>query len=214
MIKPGEEWGTPTTAKPDLEVWGDDTEIANAVVARPGALLRLREPASDIARAVGADEADIFGIEVAMDVLRLDDGRLAVNMLVLGTPPDRLRRFAGGFGASITVDGRPAFDGTTTTVVVATGEFLRGRDVVPRGHPGDGRAEVQVYAVAARERREMRSRLRSGSHVPHPAIAQRVGRRVEITCDTAPAVEVDGHLAPRRERFTIEVVPAAYRLLL
>ena len=67
------------------------------------------------------------------------------------------------------------FHGPCTTVVIATGQFRHGLDLVPRGHPGDGRAEVQIYAVPGRERRELRVRLATGTHVPHPKITQRPG---------------------------------------
>ena len=90
-------------------------------------------------------------------------------------PPDRLSRFTRSVPVEVIVDGVACFSGPATTVVVAVGQFLRGADLVPRGHPGDGRAEVQVYAVAGRDRRRLRARLRSGDHVPHPEITQRIG---------------------------------------
>ena len=70
--------------------------------------------------------------------------------------------------------------------MVASGQYLRGIDVVPRGHPGDGRVEVQVYAVAAGERAGVRARLPQGVHLPHPDITQTTGRRVESWRRTRP----------------------------
>ena len=69
--------------------------------------------------------------------------------------------------------------------MVASGQYLRGADLVPRGHPGDGRVEVQVYAVRRGERAAMRSRLPQGVHLPHPDITQTSGRQVEIRADRA-----------------------------
>ncbi len=116
---------------------------------------------------------------------------------------------------TVTVDGRPVWSGPATTVVVATGQFLDGLDVVPRGHPGDGRAEIQVYAVRPRERRALRGRLHTGTHVPHPSIAQASGRRIEIMCTHGAApLAVDGHPGGSAEHLDIDVVPGAYRLLL
>ena len=67
------------------------------------------------------------------------------------------------------LDGRPWFSGPATTVVVATGQFLRGLDLVPRGHPGDGKAEVQVYALRrAGAAARCAARLATGAHVPAP----------------------------------------------
>ena len=63
VIRPGEEWGRPTSAAPDLEVAGGDADLAAAVrvsgilegfLRRGGALVRFRPDASsDFAGAVG-----------------------------------------------------------------------------------------------------------------------------------------------------------------
>ncbi|HEY5173747.1 MAG TPA: hypothetical protein VIK54_18630 [Acidimicrobiia bacterium] len=223
MIKPGEPWGRPATAAADLETSGGDADLAAAVSGRPGILVRFRpDPSSDLARAVGlADDRSVErGIEVPLDVLRIDaapaavDMPVAVNMIVVGTPPEVLGRFARRFGANVRVDTKPVFHGPCTTVVISTGQFRRGLDLVPRGHPGDGRAEVQIYAVPARERRALRARLATGTHVPHPEIAQRTATRVRISVDRRVPIEIDGRPVPRADLLEITVVPSAYRLLL
>jgi YegS C-terminal NAD kinase beta sandwich-like domain len=217
VIKPGEEWGHPTSASADLEVAGGDADLAAAVADRPGALVRFRPDAgSDFAGAVGLDRdrAVAVGVELPVDLLRIDDGPAAANMIVIGTPPDALRPLTRRFGANVRVDGRPVFHGPCTTIVVATGQFRRGLDLVPRGHPGDGRAEAQVYAVPARQRRALRARLATGTHVPHPAITQRSGARVTVSTDRRVALEIDGRPAPATDLVDVTVVPDAYRLLL
>ncbi|MDQ1381858.1 MAG: hypothetical protein QOJ71_2577, partial [Actinomycetota bacterium] len=118
------------------------------------------------------------------------------------------------FGANVAVDGKSVFHGPCTTVVVATGQFRHGLDIVPRGHPGDGRAEIQIYAVPRRQRRELRNRLSTGTHVPHPGITQRSGSRVRVSVDRRVPVEIDRRAAPEADRLDITVVPGAYRLLL
>jgi hypothetical protein len=231
MIRPGEEWGRPSGAVPDLEVSGSDADLAAAVTARPGALVRFSpDPTSDLAGAVGlgrgvAANTSAGGVEVALDLLRLADGRTAVNMIIVGSPPDAasgriVRRIAPTgfgvrrFGATVRVDDRPVFHGPCTGIVIATGQFRNGLDVVPRGHPGDGRAEVQVYAIPGRERRQLRARLATGTHVPHPKITQRTGVRVFVSVDRPVPLELDGRPAPRTDRIDVAVVPNAYRLLL
>jgi hypothetical protein len=214
VIKPGEEWGTPSRADPDLEVAGRDRDLAAAVAAHPGALIRFRGgPGSDVARAVGIATSITSGVEVALDALVVDGRELATNMVVAGAPPDRLRRFSRRIPVTVTVDGTEWFRGDATTVVVATGQFLRGLDVVPRGHPGDGRAEVQAYAPAPGERRRLRARLGTGTHVPHPRIAQRAGRQISIRWDRPQPLELDGDRRGTAAAVTVEVVPGAYRLL-
>ena len=140
------------------------------------------------------------------------------EMTVRYLPPDKVAAYLEfartELGANVAIDGRSVFHGPCTTIVVATGQFRNGLDVVPRGHPGDGRAEVQIYAVARRQRRELRNRLSTGTHVPHPGITQRSGSRVRVSIDRRVPVEIDGRLAPEADRVDISVVPGAYRLLL
>jgi hypothetical protein len=217
MIKPGEPWGRPTSAAADLEVSGGDADLAAAVSARPRVLVRFRpEPSSDLALAIGlgGDQSVARGIEVPLDVLRVEDGPLAVNMILVGTPPDGLGRFARRFGANVRVDTRSVFHGPCTTVVIATGQFRRGLDLVPRGHPGDGRAEVQIYAVPGRDRRRLRERLATGTHIPHPEITQRSGASIRISVDRRVPIEIDGRSVAGADLVEITVVPRAYRLLL
>jgi diacylglycerol kinase family enzyme len=135
-------------------------------------------------------------------------------MVVLGTPPDRLTRFSRMRWFTIEIDDRSWFAGPATSVLIATGEFLRGNDLVPRGHPGDGRAEAQVYALNAGERRLVGERLRNGTHVPNPRVLQRVVRRFAVTVERHVRLEVDGVARGRVETLAVEVVPAAYRLLI
>ena len=59
----------------------------------------------------------------------------------------------------------------------------------------------------------MRARLPNGTHVPHPRIAQRMGRRIEISATRTLPLEVDGARRAPARTLTIEVVPAAYRVL-
>jgi hypothetical protein len=216
VITRGEEWGSPAAGPPDLEIEGDDPTLA-AALASAGAdpLVRFAPSAtSDLARAVGLGAGPYQGIALPCDLLAFDrDGPRACNMIVFGDPPDRLTFLSRPKQVAVAVDGRALFDGAATTIVVATGEFLRGLDVVPRGHPGDGRAEVQVYSLRANERAAVRARLRTGTHVPHPRIVQRAGSRIEVSGARPRPLEVDGARSGSASAFTVDVVPAAYRLL-
>src|SRR5262249_59072923 len=92
----------------------------------------------------------------------------AGNGVVIGTAPDRQHWWSRAPGVQVTVDDRVVHEGGATGVVIANGQFLHANDVVPRGHPGDGRIELQVYSVPRRERGALRRRVRDGSHLPHP----------------------------------------------
>ncbi|MEZ5169663.1 MAG: hypothetical protein R3A49_02820 [Acidimicrobiia bacterium] len=139
----------------------------------------------------------------------------AIGTVVLGTPPDRLGRLSRSFHVRVAVDGREVFAGKMTTVVVASGEFLRGADLVPRGHPGDGRLEVQVYTLERRQRKVMRERLATAGHLPHPGILERSGRRVEVTVPTGSwPLEADAVPRAPVSGLEVTVLPGAVRLAL
>jgi YegS C-terminal NAD kinase beta sandwich-like domain len=202
------------TEQPDLSVAGDDRALAQWVADHPGALVAFRPTAgSDVARAVGLAPGRAGAHPITLDALRLSHGGLAVNMVVLGTPPDRLTRWSRALPVTLHVDGTEVATARTTTIVVATGQYLRGLDVVPRGHPGDGRLEVHVYRLRPAERRPMRARLQHGTHVPHPRITARPGHEVEIVAGRPVPVEIDGESRAPLTALSITVVAGAYRLL-
>ena len=133
--------------------------------------------------------------------------------MVVGRRPDRLRAWHRSCPLAVVVDGRPVFDGTATGVVVMNGQYLGGSDVAPRGHPGDGRLEVQVYALRAGERAGMRRRLPVGTHLPHPRIVTATGREILVRAGRTLPVLLDGHAAGSAANLALRVRPGAVRLL-
>lgn len=200
MIRPGQPWGAPTAGPPAARGAGSDRDLAALVDAYPGARLRFDpDERCELARAVGLTGAGAGVTDLPVDALDVDRVGLAVNMVVAGVTPDRLGRWSRARPVTVRVDGRWVHDGPATTVVVANGQFRRGADLVPRGHPGDGRLEVQVYALRPRERAGMRRRLPGGGHLPHPRIVTTTGREVEIRWAAPAGLEVDGAArAPQR----------------
>lgn len=215
-IKKGEAWGSESTGPPDLEVAGSDADLA-AALTRAGAnpLVRFRPSAgSDLARAVGLGGGEAgSGVALPLDALRLADGTLTVNAVVVGVAPDRLRWWHRRRPVEVEVEGRTAFSGRATTVLIVNGQYLRGADVSPRGHPGDGACEVHVYALAPGQRAPMRARLPTGSHLPHPAITTRRGTRASVRFARPVPLEADGVSTGRATCLEVELAPRAYRLL-
>ena len=219
-LRHGEPWGRAASGPPDVDVAGDDADLAALATRRPGALVRFRpSPRSDLARALGLGPDGAGATEVAIDALTVErnggaNAVEAVNVVVLGPAPDRLRWGTRAARMTVTVDGRRWFRGRATTVVVANGQFLRHADLVPRGHPGDGWAEFQVYGLSRRERRGMRRRLATGTHVPHPRVQTGRARRVEVEVSRRRLpLEVDGRKQSRTGRLAVTLVPGAIRLL-
>jgi hypothetical protein len=221
-VRPGEPWGEPATGPPDLEITGSDADLAGAVETHPEALVHFRPGrTSDLARAVGLDPgARPSGWAAPIDALRLAPAAglpaaHAVNAVVLGRDL-RQRRAGRGTRVQVRVDGREVAAGPATTVVIASGQFVDGLDVVPRGHPGDGRIEVQVYALRGSDWAKMRERLPSGSHVPHPRITTASGREVTVHVEGRGfPIRVDGvHANQPVSDLAVAVVPGALRLLI
>jgi hypothetical protein len=220
-LRPGQPWGTEESGPADLEVTGGDGMLASVLasgVVDP--LVRFAAaPGSDLARAVGlVAGAATTGVALPLDVLDLVVGNgsqkiVAVNSVVVGVAPDRLRAWHRPAGLSVEIDGKAVEAGSATSLVVMNGQYLRGLDVSPRGHPGDGVAEAQLYALPPAARRTMRARLTVGAHLPHPAITIRRAHRIQVRASRPVPLEVDGAPAGQVTELQLDLRPAAYRLL-
>jgi len=240
-VRPGQPWGTEASGPPDFEVSGGDRVLAVAVgrgITDP--LVRFSPgPDSDLARAVGlVAGAAPAGLALPLDAFTITasprsgvrlpeyggkgtpvDGALssvtieAVNSVVVGVAPDRLRAWHRPASLSVEIDGVAVEAAQATSLVVMNGQYLRGLDLSPRGHPGDGVAEAQLYALPPGARRAMRTRLATGAHLPHPRITIRRARHVVVRASRPADLEVDGAPAGQISDLEIAIRPAAYRLL-
>jgi hypothetical protein len=79
--------------------------------------------------------------------------------------PNRLRRFQPLINRL-----RPADED-----FIMNTQFLGSWDVIPRGHPNDGRVDILTVpaSLSWRQRWQFRRRIQSGTHVPHPLIEVR-----------------------------------------
>lgn len=188
----------------------DHSDLARALGLRPGAAATHTVSLDGLRCFVERDRARTRGPGPPPEPTEL----LALGSVVLGTPPARLRSWSAAPRLHVSVDGRVAHVGPASTVVVANAGFVHGDEVAPRSHPGDGRAEVQVYRLARRERRQLRERIRHAEHVPHPRIVERRGRVVEVAVERgAIGFEADGVPRGPVTRLSVVVSPSAVRLL-
>ena len=193
-----------------VEVHGGDAQLGDALASTPSPRIRfVPDGSSDLARALGMTAGMPVHEPIEIDALELDRGGVAVNMVVFGHAPDRRGAPLGRAHCVVEVDGRVAWDGRATTVLVANGEFLRGLDVVPRGHPGDGRLEVHVHALRAGQRRRMRARLPTGAHLPHPGIRAAQCTEVGVRWDRPVPLEVDGRDRGRAQALSARLLRGA-----
>jgi len=217
MIRKGETWGEPFDHERHpgaVEVVGGDTDLAAAVAAHPGTPIRFTPgPDSDFARALGLRDTPTGDTVLTCDAIELPDGSPAVNAVVFGVPPDRQRWWHHRRRVEVEVDGRRVAGERALCVIVANGQYLHGFDVVPRGHPGDGRLEVQVYGLESRERAPMQRRLTGGRHLPHPRITESSGRHVTVRFHRAVDWEADGRPRGRITEATVSLVPGVVNLI-
>lgn len=218
MIRRGAPWegpATPADTAAAVLVAGDDAALAAAASTWPGRPVRFEpSPGSDLARSIGS-VGPLDGGEhlLPLDLVAVAGHGLAVNAVVLGPRPDRVRPWQRRVGFRLSIDGGEDQVVAGTSVVVANGQFLAGCDAVPRAHPGDGWLDVQVYDVPRPQRAPLRRRLASGAHLPHPGIRQCRARRVEIVVSLPVGLEIDGRRRGRIETAAVVVQPAALRLI-
>ena len=235
-IAPGRDWGEETTDSPDLVVVGGDASLAAALsgvwsghrgAARPAPLVELRAVGSGgLAGTLGLPGRDLSaeGVRRALtlDVLLVRLGAatsgeqrelVAVSGLEVGARIGSLAWRHRSRNVRVAVDGRTGLEGHAASLVVMTGELLGDADVNPRSHPGDGVAEVFLVDVPRAQRRALRARLPSGTHVPHPGITRRAGSHFVVELTASAPIHADGQAAGEAAALDIEVLAGAYRLL-
>jgi diacylglycerol kinase family enzyme len=94
-------------------------------------------------------------------------------------------------------------------VAAMNAQFLGPWDVAPRGHPNDGRLDVFDADLPFDERLQVRSRLKAGTHVPHPRIAERHVSAVQLDLDRPTPVRLDGDDVGTARTLVVHVEPDA-----
>jgi hypothetical protein len=96
-------------------------------------------------------------------------------------------------------------------VAAMNAEFLGDWDVAPRAHPGDGVLDVLDVspAMSLSDRWAARSRLRTGAHVPHPAVAVTRRPAVQVDLDRPTPVWLDGERVGEARRLSVRLEPDA-----
>ncbi|HSL59532.1 MAG TPA: hypothetical protein VK866_16920 [Acidimicrobiales bacterium] len=193
-IRPGRDWGGAGGLPPDAAVVATDADAA-AVVAQAagGAHPVVGLVGGDLCRTLGGrgDRAHLLApdaprLPVDVGWIRLDDGeeRPFVAHVVA-----RRRGWRG------------------RVVAIMNAERVGDWKLAPRAHPGDGRLDVLDGQLGLDQRLAARSRVRTGDHVPHPAIAERRVRALEVDLGAAIPVRIDGVACGRARHLTVRVEP-------
>jgi len=196
-IRKGEAWGTPGPLPAHGVVVRSDREARQVVTAAR----RAGEPipplgllGGDLCRTLGGtgDEARLRTPEAVQ--LPVDLGAVLVD--------GRLHWFVAHLVARRSwLHGR--------AVVAMNAQFLGAWDVAPRSHPNDGRLDVLDGDLPPGQRLMARRRLRSGTHVPHPAIQERRVTALQVELARATPVHLDGEHVADARTLSLRVEPDA-----
>ena len=195
-IEKGAAWGTHGPLPPEGIVVRSDGE-ARAVVERAR---RANEPipplglaGGDLCRALGGtgDEARLHSLDAVR--VPVDIGAVLVD--------GRLHWFVAHMVARRNWWRGPIY-------VAMNAQHIGHWDVAPRSHPNDGKLDTLVVTMPLGERLKARSRLSSGTHVPHRGIET---RQVAAVQWDVPDLDVwlDGERVGRARTLSVRVEPDA-----
>ena len=97
---------------------------------------------------------------------------------------------------------------------VMNAQFVGSWDVAPRSHPNDGVVDVLEISMGLGDRLKARKRLATGTHVPHPLIAQRRVSTAEFHLGRPTKIWLDGKPVITLTDFTITVEPDALTIVI
>ena len=196
-IRKGEAWGGPGSLPDDGVVVRSDAE-ARAVVqtaraaGRPVPTLGLL--GGDLCKTLGGpgDRARLRSPEAV--TFPVDLGRVELGDRHEWFVAHAVLRHRGWLGRA---------------VAVMNAQWLGDWDLGPRAHPGDALLDVTDGRLPVGDLLKARSRARTGTHLPHPALrTSRVGR-LELDFARPVGLWLDGQRVARVRRATIEVEPDA-----
>ena len=201
MIEKGQDWGELGPLPEDGVVVRSDAE-ARAVVTEARRANRPVPPlgllGGDLCRTVGGrgDEDRLHSPEATR--LTVDLGAVLVD--------GRLHWFVAHLVAR-----RRWLRGPLLGAFNA--QWLGDWDVAPRAHPGDGLLEVLEVTMSPGERWKARSRLRTGTHVPHPGIKLTRSDAVQRDLPGGHSVWLDGERVGPAGALSIRIEPDALRIV-
>ena len=202
-VAKGEPWGESGTLPDDGVVYAKDCDAARAV---------------QYTRARGLERPQ----------MGLTGGDL---WRTLGAPLGGIERLRNGPATRVTVDvGWVTIDGAemehcfvahcvartpmwSQVLAVMNAQWLGEWDVAPKGHPGDGWLEVTEAALGWADRRKVRERIHTGTHLPHPSIRTTRIRESEFEFGRPLRLYLDGSAFPKVRRLKVRIEPASLTVL-
>lgn len=196
-IEKGQPWGGSAEVPSELVVVADDAELHRVLqdARAAGSVPPIGLTGGDLARTMGAHASASDLVPGAERV------RLPVDLLEIRSEAGEWWAGAHAVARRHLLWGRLVF--------VMNSAFLGSWNVAPRAHPNDGRADVVDVGLGLADRLAARSRLASGTHVPHPDITVRRVATTTIDLDRFVDLRVDGVKVGRVRHLGVTVVPDA-----
>lgn len=195
-IAKGRPWGTPGALPPDGRVARTDAEAAALFVEDRGRPIGLL--GGDLCRTLGG---------------RGDDGRLRSSE-AMTFPVDAGRVVIDGVERWFVAHVVGGSIRRRRWAAVMNAAWLGGSNLAPRAHPNDGWLDVYDASLLLGDIHQVRDRMATGSHLPHPRIA---GRRVDsgtLSFERPLPVWADGTLLGRARHLEVFVVADALTVVI
>lgn len=204
-IRRGDAWGEPGPLAADAAILSTDGEVADLVAAAMAADDPVAEVGligGDIHATLGAPRRDAeelrggagirFTVDLGEVVVDRGDGIISRHLfLAHAVAHEGRRRWA------------------RRTVVAMNATHLADADLGPRAHPNDGLLDVYDGRVPRSQVRAASRREATGSHVPHPGIAERRTASYEVRSERLLPIRVDGRLIGAATHFELRCLPDA-----
>jgi hypothetical protein len=101
----------------------------------------------------------------------------------------------------------------TRAFVAMNAQFVGDLDLGPRSHPGDGLLDTYDARLPVSQLVQVRARARTGSHLPHPGIAQRRTSAIQVELDRPLGVWLDGERIGAGRVLSVRLHPDAVRVV-
>lgn len=200
-IRKGEEWGSVRAPDSTITVVHSDAELRRLVLAS-----RLGGAPLPLIGLVGGDLMRTLGGRG--DATRFRSGEpiphLPVDIVTVTADEARESVFVAHLVAR-----RTWWWGQITAVMNA--QFVGANDVAPRSHPNDGRIDIvtALPELGLQQRWMARSRVRLGTHVPHPLITVRQQATTTLDLPHVTPLWLDGERWGSGRQLLLTVQPDA-----
>lgn len=186
VIGKGEAWGEPCVPPPDLVTAADDAELGSlaAEAFADGRRLVAEVRSGDLAATLGVRAGDGSGGTRAVE----DRMAFTIDLGFASLDDGEPRPFVAHLVAHRTL-------WAGSFVVVMNAAWLGRWYLGPRAHPNDGLLDITEGSLSLRQRLLARSRVRTGSHLPHPELRATRKATWEGRFDRPTEVVLDGRSA-------------------